>query len=418
MTYDILICSLPDMDKDKPSAALGYLKSYLEEHGFSVMTIDGNQLGDIELLHHVVSAYDFNVLGISVFSYLQETTALEFGKEYDNVVYGGSGVYKGWPHGDYIVADGERALVEYLNGNKFYPGINGRPPEEVADLTSLPTPDYSDLLEPEFYKTKYTSVSITGSRGCVRRCTFCDIADRWPKYRWVEGETLAYKMIELSEKTGFKKINLTDSLVNGSLKHFNAMCRILATTPNNVQWNGQFIIRSAKYMTSENFDHIANSGCSGLTIGIESGSEKVREHMKKKFSNEDMDIWCKNLLDRGVKVKFLLIVGYPTETEEDFEDTMKFLEKWKDYDTVKVSIDIMRIEPGSPMESFEGDLFHRNEDRHDWENDIAGNFDVRVKRFVKLFDHAVDLGYEFPYHAVRKKNKFLNYAAGNPEVVL
>ena len=181
--YDILIVSLPGMDDDKPSAALGYLKSYLEAHEFRVMTVDGTQVGDLDKLHLIVAQYEFKYLGISVFSYLQEETALEFGREYDNVIYGGSGVYKGWPYGDYIVVDGEVALLEYLRGNKFYPGINGRDPEEIVDLTSLPVPDYSDLLYPEFYETSYKSVSATGSRGCVRSCTFCDIVDRWPKYQ-------------------------------------------------------------------------------------------------------------------------------------------------------------------------------------------------------------------------------------------
>lgn len=409
--YDILIVSLPEMDNDKPSAALGYLKSYLESHDFRVMTVDGMQVGDLDKLHLIVAQYEFRYLGISVFSYLQKETALEFGREYDNVIYGGSGVHKGWPHGDYIVADGEVALLEYLRGNKFYPGINGRDPEEIVDLTSLPTPDYSDLLNPEFYETNYKSVSATGSRGCVRSCTFCDIVDRWPKYRWVDGEALAYKMIELSKTTNFKKINLTDSLINGSMKHFNKMCHTLAKNTHKVQWNGQFIIRNKKFMSSENFDDIANSGCTGLTIGIESGSESVRQHMKKKFSNDDADFFIQNLLDRGINIKFLLIVGYPTETEEDFLDTMKFLEKWKNYKNVKVSIDIMRIEPGSPMVDYEGELFHMHRDSHDWENEIS-NIDIRFERYVRLFDFAIEMGYKLPYHMHKKKDKFMKYKSG------
>lgn len=414
--YDILIVSMPGMDKDKPSAALGYLKSFLQKHEFKVMTIDGTQVNNLEKLHLIVAQYEFKVIGVSVFSYLQKDIALEFGQEYDNIIYGGSGVDKHWPHGDYIVGDGEIALLEYLRGNRFYPGINGRNPEEIVNLSELPAPDYSDLVEPEFYKAKYKSVSITGSRGCVRNCTFCDIADRWPKYRFVDGELLANNMIELSIKTGFKKINLTDSLVNGSMKHFNKMCETLAKSEKKVQWNGQFIIRNKKFMSNKNFDDIANSGCTGLTIGIESGSESVRHHMRKKFSNEDADFYIKNLLKRNVVVKFLLIVGYPTETEQDFQDTMNFLAKWSSYDTVHVSIDIMRIEHGSPITEEEGMLFHLNNDLHDWENEIS-NLDIRFNRYIRLFDHAINLGYKLPYHMHRKREKIMMYKEGK-DIVL
>lgn len=409
--YDILIVSMPGMDRDKPSAALGYLKGYIEHHGFSVMTIDGTQVGDLEKLHLIVSQYEYKILGVSVFSYQQKDIALEFGEEYDNVLYGGSGVHPGWPHGDYIVGDGELALLSYLQGNKNHPGINENPPMEVLDLSAIPAPDYSDLIDPEHYKTKYKSVSITGSRGCVRRCTFCDIADRWPRYRFVDGELLAKNMIALSERTGFKKVNLTDSLVNGSMKHFNKMVKTLAESEKKVEWNGQFIIRGSRHMKDEDFDNLANSGCTGLTIGIESGSESVREHMKKKFSNDDADYFIGNLLERGVVVKFLLIVGYPTETEKDFQDTVDFLTKWAGYDNVLVSIDIMRIEHGSPMESFEGDLFEMGDDLHDWTSDIS-NLDIRFDRYVRLFDHALNLGYKLPWHMHKKREKFHAYKRG------
>ena len=39
------------MDKDKPAPALGFLKSYIEQNGFSVKTIDGNQIEELHVAH-------------------------------------------------------------------------------------------------------------------------------------------------------------------------------------------------------------------------------------------------------------------------------------------------------------------------------------------------------------------------------
>ena len=55
--YDMVLVSLPEMDKDKPSPALGFIKAYMEQHGFNIKTIDGNQIGDIDLIHLTISQY-------------------------------------------------------------------------------------------------------------------------------------------------------------------------------------------------------------------------------------------------------------------------------------------------------------------------------------------------------------------------
>ena len=397
--YDVLLVSLPDMDKDKPSPALGFIKSYLESKEFSVMTIDGNQLGGIDLIHLTISQYEAKYIGISVFSYEQKDIALELGSEYDNVIYGGSGVHKGWPHGDYIVGEGELALVEFLRGNKHYPGINGRPPQQIENLNDLPPPDYSDILH-----HNYESAVLSGSRGCVRNCTFCDVASIWPKYRWWDGKTIAKNMHEVANKTGLRRISFSDSLVNGSMKHFRELCGALSDIDSKLKWNGQFIIRAKNTFKPEDFDNLANSGCTGLTLGIESGNEEVRHHMRKKFTNADLDYFVNNLGQRKIKMKFLLIVGYPTETAEQFEETLEMLHRFKEYAAfTEVSPHMMLIDKDTPLDYDHRDLY----------DDFGFNFkskcsdyDERYRRFLKVFEVGQSLGYGFKQHALDKIEKF------------
>ena len=56
------------------------------------------------------------------------------GKEYDNVLFGGSGVDINWPRKNFIVGEGEFALLEFLKGNLDYPGINGKPPKQIESI--------------------------------------------------------------------------------------------------------------------------------------------------------------------------------------------------------------------------------------------------------------------------------------------
>ena len=216
MKYDIVILSLPEMNKTQPAAGPAYLKSFLEENGKTVKVIDGNRLNDFYKIILEVDRYEFDWLGISVFSYEQKEFALKIGKEFDRVIYGGSGVHLDWPVKPFIVGEGEYSLLEFLNGNLLHPGINGLPPEQIQNISELPIPDYSDNLD----SFDYNSLYITGSRGCVRKCTFCDVGLLWPKYRWVDGEVLGKQVIELSKKHKINNVAFSDSLVNGlSLIH-------------------------------------------------------------------------------------------------------------------------------------------------------------------------------------------------------
>lgn len=387
------------MDKDKPSPALGFLKAFLEQQEFTVKCIDGNQIEDIDLIHLTISRYQAKYIGISVFSYEQKDLALEIGSEYDNVIYGGSGVHIGWPHGNYIVGEGEHALVEFLRGNPLYPGINGRPPKQIENLNDLPPPDFKELHE----EHNYESAVMSGSRGCVRNCTFCDVASIWPKYRWWDGKTVAENMQKIADQ-GFDRISFSDSLVNGSMKHFRDLCHELAKYDRKIKWNGQFIIRNKHSFRAEDFDNLANSGCTGLTLGIESGNEEVREHMRKRFSNEDLDYFVHNLGKRKIKMKFLLIVGYPTETKEQFEDTLDMIRRYKDYaDKTEISPHMMLIDKGTPLDHNHRDLY--DEFGFEWKNENS-DYKERYRRLLRVFEVGQECGYGFKQHALDKIKKF------------
>ena len=398
--YDLVITSLPGMDKDKPAPGPSFLKGFLEPLGYKIKVIDGNQFYDLHRIHLEISQYEFKWLGISVFSFEQKEDALKLGEEYDNILFGGSGVDITWPRKNFIVGEGEYTVLEFLKGNLDYPGINGTPPKQIKSIEELPPPDYSDVV----HKHKYSSAIISGSRGCVRNCTFCDVASIWPMYRWKTGKQIADDMHKVAEQTGLKSIGFSDSLVNGSMKHFRDMCSELAKREKKIKWNGQFIVRGAKTFSQQDFDNLENSGCTHLTMGLESGSESVRNHMRKKFSNSDIDYFVNNLGERNITMKFLLIVGYPTETEEDFEMTLKMLRKYGKYShLISVSPHMMLTYKNTPL-----DLEHRelyDEDGFHWKNDIS-NYDIRYKSFIKVFEVGKEMGYKFNKHALEKIEKF------------
>jgi len=379
---DLLLVSVPGLDNTKPPPALYVLKSYLENKGMLVEVIDANFMDLDELILHI-ETYDFKWLGISVFSYMQIKDSFYIGDNFDNVVYGGSGVDKdNYSDKNYICGDGEMALYQFLKGNLNYPGINGNAPIQNGKFDSITL--YGKIDD------RYNSVVITGSKGCVRHCSFCDIHHQWPKFQYIEGKRLAEMCIETSKDSELhnkrrKSISFSDSLINGSLKQFKIFMKRLIADDYKIKYAGQFVIHRKALLSKEFFDNLRDSGCAYLSIGVESGSEKVRKHIGKHFTNEDLYYTIDNCLSRGIMVKFLLIVGYPTETHEDYLETLEMIKRYNTNPLVDFSPHMMYTTKNTPIDAMnkDGKLFDIYGDK--WSNDIS-NHKLRLERFIGVYE--------------------------------
>jgi radical SAM superfamily enzyme YgiQ (UPF0313 family) len=446
---DILIVNVPGTADRTPPAAPALLKASIIKSGFSCKTIDFNirfysnknlNIPDLETYfitglnneHRAnaddlinewaieIASYNPKYVGISVFTYQNRTATTllcQHLRKYPNIkiILGGQGLSDGSILGMqgyardminqnladfYIKSEGELSLVELLKGNSTYNGINSDSFMQIENLDQLPIPDYKDY-EFDLYETKM--FPITASRGCVRACSFCDIHDHW-KYRYRPGKSVADEMITLSNLYGINSFMFTDSLVNGNLKEFKNFCSIIAgenRKGKNINWIGQYIVRPSTQLDEDYWKNLADSGGHRLAIGVESGSDKVRAHMNKRFINIDLD-YTMNMLDKyNITCVFLMIFGYPTETEQDFQDT---LDMFKKYSSLANRI-IKNINFGSTLGILPGTpLYHHAHqfgieiDKHEnnWINQNNPTLDLaeRIRRRNYAREYAVSLGYQ------------------------
>lgn len=197
-------------------------------------------------------------------------------------------------------------------------------------------PDYSKY-DIEWYRQSANAsnckvhVPVTGSKGCVRRCTFCEIPDRWD-FNQRSPNQIADEITAILKLVPDAHIHFTDSLVNGSLPTFDSLLDQLIEIKKlnpDMSWSGQFIIR--KKSTEDYWRKIAQSGVTLLEIGVETGSDRLRKEMAKHFTNDDLDHSLKYMEQFGIGCVLMMFVGYPSETQQDFEQTLLMLDRYQIY---------------------------------------------------------------------------------------
>ena len=337
----------------------------------------------------------------------------------------------------YALGEGEVVFHGFLTGNHNVPGLNYLGSKEtwqpqLDNLDIFPMPSYKKIKINNYHSVDgKPRVNITGSRGCVRRCTFCDVGYLWKKFRYRSGQHLANEILQHHVDLGVTDFWLNDSLINGSLKSFRSLLTHLTEYkkqyPNleSLAFGGQFIIRPKQSHPESLYKLMSQAGVQMLHVGVESGSAAVRDHMQKKFSNEDIDYHLTMCEKYKIKNYFLMMAGYLTETEQDFEMTLDLMRRYQKYiinETITGMnfVDAMLILPNTPIWEMAEELhihFENHNDGYDrswtWvsEKNPTLTFKERLRRITVAAITAVELGYplpgEFHFHLEKQYNIML-----------
>jgi hypothetical protein len=218
-----------------------------------------------------------------------------------------------------IIGDGEDAILELLQRDQLTDSVY------VSEEFKSPVPDYTDYNFQDYLFAEEPMLPVTGSKGCVRDCDFCDIKFQFGKYRYRSGTDVANELIAVSSQFGIRKFQFTDSLVNGGLKPFREFLEVLSrynleNPDKRITWNGQYISRPYNEIPQDLYRLMRDSGAHGLTIGAESGSNRVLKAMNKKTTVEALLLELENFRNHDITCVLLTFVGHWSETWEDFVD--------------------------------------------------------------------------------------------------
>ena len=276
---DLVIVALPRLDLTRPSIAPAILASIAKSQGLTVSMHDfaldlynlstKEEWNEYELYWQLDLHYELEdhlrltldkqfdnlidriltdnpkKIAVSVFSHNSINATDIFlekmrGRTDAKIIIGGQGIpskIENFPYADgllnnnlidyYCAGEAETTFAMALQ-NQTGPGVNNWQWNQLNSLDDAPIPDYSDYKLDEYhYLVSGTSLWINGSRGCVRRCDFCDIGKIWKKFRFRSGNSLANEIKHQINLGDTRTFQFADALINGSMKAFNDMTRAL-----------------------------------------------------------------------------------------------------------------------------------------------------------------------------------------------
>lgn len=355
-----------------PPLGLAYIAAVLEERDYKVEILDAPALEmTSQDIARYIEAKKFDTIGITVYTPMyhrfKEVTE-QIGPITDDIP-----IFVGGPHPsvlpedtlssnpavDYaVIGEGEVTtveLMEAMEGKRDISSVKGiayrkngeikltSPREYIMDLDSLPFPA-RHLLPMDRYvpapstyrRTPFAHMIIT--RGCPFNCVYCSQAVFGKKYRTNSPERVVEEIEHLIDRYKIKEIFFLDDIFTLNKKWANQVCdRIIEKgLHKEIEWSCSSRVDT---VNPELLKKMRRAGCWQIHYGVESGSQRVLDYIKKRITLEDSRNAIKWSKEAEIETRAYFMLGLPTETREESLQTIQFaLDTNPDY--VKFSVTV------------------------------------------------------------------------------
>lgn len=241
-----------------------------------------------------------------------------------------------------VVGEGEETVAELMQGGgdgcAQSGGLVHRVYEEVRfngyrskslDLDSLPFPAYDRLAGfphayslPIFNYPTTPNTSCISSRGCPYSCSYCDRSVYRRSFRFNSAKYVYEHLTYLRRRFGIRHINFYDDQFTFNRDRIHAFTRLLIEKPLGMTYN--CAVR-AEHVDLDLLQQMKASGCWMVSLGIESGDESL---LSRHRQNPDLEMLAEKIRlikKTGMRVKGLLMIGLPGETEASIRKSMKYV---------------------------------------------------------------------------------------------
>ncbi len=216
-----------------------------------------------------------------------------------------------WRNGDEIVENPPRPILKDLD--RFpYPDRESLP---IDYIESMPL-DVPTVLSLDKFCT------MQSSRGCPYPCVYCDIpALAEGKWRCRSAEHVLGELQQLNDQ-GYRSVYLTDDHFLLKRKRINEICQGIIDRKLEIRWGCEGRVDS---VAVDQFPIMGKANCGFLAFGIEAGTQKVLDRLRKQQTLEQCESAVREAKKNGIETCHgFFLVGSPGETEEDIVESFRF----------------------------------------------------------------------------------------------
>lgn len=339
-----------------PPLGLAYLAAVLEEKGHVVRIIDAHAL-DMSI-NHVAEEIDKaqpRVVGVTSTT-PTNNEALSIVKATKEVCPDAFTVMGG-PHVSFlpketlrenedldavVIGEGEKTILSLskaIEKKESFSNIQGiayrnkqiitrNPPRPlIRNLDELPFPA-RHLLPMDRYTIlgkKATIAHLLSSRGCPFHCVFCASSLLFGKrFRGRSPKNVVDEMEEVVSKYSPVSIEFADDEFTLDLKRTEGICDEILERGLDTPWACSSRVDT---ISRPILKKMKRAGCTLIFYGIESGSQRMLDYMKKGTTLEQIEKAVKWTKQAGIETYGSFILGFPDETKEEMRQTIEFAKK-------------------------------------------------------------------------------------------
>ncbi len=214
----------------------------------------------------------------------------------------------------------------------------------VKDLDLLAFPDEQLWHGSDLVNQQDTWIPLQTRRGCPMDCSYCSTARIEGRARRGHKPEAVVEMIARHVKAGFNRFYFTDNTFNIPSSYASDICHRIQALKLELSW---MCIIYPWGMEESLVRDMAQAGCREVSLGFESGNEKMLSSMNKKFSLEEIMRTSKLLQKHCISQMGFLLLGGPGETRSSVEESLAFADSLP-LDRLKITTGV-RIYPDTML---------------------------------------------------------------------